>query len=63
MIELKQNTIDALERHGHDTLDSYLTDLDEINGLPNGTALELFSILGETELFDGLVTMLEDYYE
>ena len=55
--ELKQ----ALENNGYSSKEEYLQELAEENGLDIDTVYMVADLLGDSELFDGLVTALQDY--
>ena len=57
------DTQKILERKGYTDLKDYIEDMADSNGVDISTAWELFYLLGETELFDGFVSSLEDYIE
>ena len=55
--EIKQ----ALENNGYSSKEEYLQELAEENGLDIDTVYMVADLLGDSELFDGLVTALQDY--
>ena len=55
--ELKQ----ALENNGYSSKEEYLQELAEENGFDIDTVYMVADLLGDSELFDGLVTALQDY--
>lgn len=55
--EVKQ----ALENNGYSSKEEYLQELAEENGLDIETVYMVADLLGDSELFDGLVTALQDY--
>jgi hypothetical protein len=57
---LKPETIKTLEDYGFDTLEDYLQDLSEQYGVPEDVIYSLYDVLGEFELFDGLVSAIQD---
>jgi hypothetical protein len=57
-MNLKEN---VYQENGYESRMDYLKSLSEDYGVPLGTVLELASVLGENEDFDGLVTSLEDF--
>jgi len=57
---LKPSTIEALQDNGFDTLEEYLQDLSEQYGVPEDVVTSLYDLLGESELFDGLVSAVQD---
>ena len=59
---ISTDTQDTLERKGYENIEAYIEDLaDEYTEGDTETVSELISILGEAELFDGVVSSLEDY--
>lgn len=60
-----QETKDALIEMGYlgnkTGVKAYLTDLAEEHGVDYYTVVNLYYVLGEEELFDGLVNAMEDY--
>lgn len=57
---LKPETTQALQNNGFDSLEDYLQDLSEQYGVPKDVVTSLCDLLGETELFDGLVSAVQD---
>lgn len=57
---ISTETMQVLEERGFDSVDEYLEDLADETGHDIETVYMLYSMLGETELFDGLVTSLQD---
>ena len=57
---LKSETIKALKENGYDSLKEYLQDLAEEHNAPYPTIVSLYQLLGESELFDGLVQAVQD---
>jgi hypothetical protein len=57
---LKPETIEALQENGFSNLKDYLQDLSEQYAVPYSVVKESAIILGESELFDGLVSMVQD---
>jgi hypothetical protein len=57
---LKPETIETLEDYGFDSLEDYLQDLSEQYGVPQDVVNSLYEVLGESELFDGLVSAIQD---
>lgn len=57
---MKQSTKDTLQDMGFNTVKEYLNDLADEYGVEPETAYMLFEILGEDELFDGLVSSMGD---
>ena len=52
---------EALEANGYESLEDYLNQLVEEFDTDINTVEALLDILGEDELFDGLINSLEDY--
>jgi hypothetical protein len=48
------------KQHGFENRRAYLESLCDDFGLPLGTVVFMANMLGESEDFDGLITMLED---
>ena len=57
---LKPSTVEALQDNGFDTLDDFLQDLSDQYGVPTDVIYSLYDLLGESELFDGLVSAVQD---
>ena len=57
---ISTETMQVLEERGFDSVDEYLEDLADETGHDIESVHMLYSMLGETELFDGLVTSLQD---
>ena len=57
---LRPETIEALKENDFDSLEVYLQDLSEQYGVPEDVVYSLYELLGETELFDGLVSAVQD---
>jgi len=57
---LRPETIETLEDYGFDTLEDYLQDLSEQYGVPEDVIISLYEVLGESELFDGVVSAVQD---
>ena len=53
---------EALRDHGHSTREEYLIYLSETHGVELYEVEIIAEVLGDNELFDGLVTQLEDGY-
>ena len=49
-------------KNGYEDRNDYLTSLADDYGMELATVNELASILGESEDFDGLVTLLQQHY-
>ena len=61
-MNISTDTQDTLERKGYENIEAYIEDLaDEYTEGDTEAVSELISILGEAELFDGVVSSLEDY--
>lgn len=59
-MKISEETMQLLKEDGYDYLGDYLKDLAETNDVPYDTVLALLELLGEDELFDGLITAVED---
>lgn len=57
---LTESTLKTLKEKGYDTLRDYLLDLTDQYGVPFSVVCSLYKFYGESELFDGLVSALED---
>jgi len=57
---LKSETIKALRENGYDGLKEYLQDLADEYDVPYSVVVSLYNCLGESELFDGLVSAVQD---
>ncbi len=57
---LKPETIKALRENGYDGLKEYLHDLSNEYDVPYSVVVSLYNYLGESELFDGLVSAVQD---
>ena len=57
---LKPETIKALRENGYDGLKEYLHDLSDEYDVPYSVVVSLCQLLGESELFDGLVSAVQD---
>lgn len=57
---LKPETIKALRENGYDGLKEYLHDLSDEYDVPYSVVVSLYQLLGESELFDGLVSAVQD---
>lgn len=53
-------TRNALSELGFATIEDYLADLADEYGVELDTAKLVFDVMGESELFDGVVSALED---
>ena len=60
-MKITQETLDTLNEYGYNNLDEYLQDLADDSGLRVENVEAMALILGESELFDGLVTACEDF--
>lgn len=58
--KLSESTIETLQEYGFDSLKDYLIDLSEQYNVLFSVVRELYSVLGESELFDGLVSAAQD---
>jgi len=61
MIKINKHTQEILERKGYEGISDYIYQTTEDAGTDENIGWELFYILGETELFDGYISILEDY--
>ena len=61
-MNITQSTLDELEDQGYNNLLDYFTCLAEDFGIEVHCVEDVAEVLGESELFDGLLTSLEDYY-
>lgn len=59
-MKISKETLQVLEEKGYNSLDEYLETLSEDAGADIETIYMMADLLGETELFDGLVSMIED---
>lgn len=57
---LKPETMEVLRKNGYDGLKEYLQDLADEYDVPYSVVVSLYSCLGESELFDGLVSAVQD---
>lgn len=60
-MKITQQTLNTLNEQGYNSLDEYLQYLADDYGLRVGWVEDLAETLGESELFDGLVTACEDF--
>ena len=58
---ISEETYQVLTERGYDSVEDYLEELSDECEQPYSTVLMLAILLGEGELFDGLVTSLEDF--
>lgn len=56
-----KNNNEVYERHGYANRKEYLESLADDYGCDHDTVVMLADTMGETEDFDGLVSMLEDF--
>jgi len=56
---LKPETIQVLKENGYDNIKEYLHDLADEYDVPYSVVVSLYN-LGEQELFDGLVSAVQD---
>lgn len=61
-MNISQQTLDELNEQGYDNLLDYFDCLAEDFGTELHCVEAVAEVLGESELFDGLLTSLEDYY-
>ena len=59
-MKLSKVTKEILEDQGYNSLDEYLENLSEDYDVDLVTVYMMADLLGETELFDGLVSMIGD---
>ena len=59
-MKLHKETLDILQEQGYDDLQDYLQCLSEDYGVEYNSVLNIANLLGENELFDGLVAAIED---
>lgn len=57
---MTSETKQALQDNGYDSLKEYLQDMADEYGLSYELVKQLAQLMGEDELFDGLITALED---
>ena len=57
---LKPETMEALKENGYNSLEEYLQDLSDEYNVPYSVVVSLYNCLGESELFDGLVSAVQD---
>lgn len=57
---LKPETMEALRENGYNSLKEYLQDLADEYDVPYSVVVSLYKCLGESELFDGLVSAVQD---
>ena len=59
-MNISKETKAILKDQGYNSLDEYLENLSEDAGVDIETVCMMAELLGETELFDGLVSMIGD---
>ena len=57
---LKPETLEVLKENGYNSLKEYLQDLADEYDVPLYVVKELYMLYGESELFDGLVSAVQD---
>ena len=57
---LKPETMEVLRENGYDGLKEYLHDLSDEYDVPYSVVVSLYQLLGEQELFDGLISAVQD---
>jgi hypothetical protein len=57
---LKPETLEVLKENGYNSLEEYLQDLADEYGVPLYVVKEIYMLYGESELFDGLVSAVQD---
>lgn len=62
-IEISEETLVELQAIGYDSLEEYLDDLADEHGVSKEQVYALYSVLGQEEIFDGLVSSVEDIVE
>lgn len=61
-MNLSKETLQVLKEKGFDSLDEYLGELSEYYDVDIEAVYMAADVLGETELFDGLVSMISDMF-
>ena len=59
-MKISKETLQVLEDQGYENLNEYLENVSEDYGVDIETVYTMADLLGETELFDGLVSMIGD---
>ena len=62
-IKISEETLEELKAIGYDSLEEYLDDLADEHGVSKEQVYALYSVLGQGEIFDGLVSSVEDIVE
>lgn len=57
---LKPETMEVLRENGYNSLGCYLQDLADEYDVPYSVVVSLYRLLGESELFDGLISAVQD---
>lgn len=57
---LKSETMEVLRENGYNSLKEYLQDLANEYDVPYSVVVSLYNCLGESELFDGLISAVQD---
>lgn len=57
---LKPETIQVLKENGYGNIKEYLHDLADEYDVSYSVVVSLYQLLGESELFDGLVSAVQD---
>jgi hypothetical protein len=57
---LKPETMEVLRENGYNSLKEYLQDLADEYDVPYSVVVSLYNFLGESELFDGLISAVQD---
>jgi hypothetical protein len=57
---LKPETMEALRENGYNSLKEYLQDLADEYDVPYSVVVSFYQLLGKSELFDGLVSAVQD---
>ena len=59
-MQISNEVLEALEENGYSSVKEYLHSLAEDYDVSYATVCALYSMLGDSELFDGLVLAVED---
>ena len=59
-MKTSKETLELLKENGYESLDDYLQCLAEDYNVDYSTVKSLYYVLGDSELFDGLVCAVED---
>ena len=58
---VSKDTLEIIKEKGYDSIEDYIEQTAEEQGIDTATAEQIAEMLGETELFDGYISSLEDY--